>query len=52
MTGRMLGIDLVLDEVVQVREPPYRKEWETIGHTRLLVIAGYRLGFDIALAGE
>ena len=52
MTGRMLGIDLALEEVVQVREPPRRKEWETVGHPRLLVIAGYRLGFDIAPAGE
>jgi hypothetical protein len=52
MTGRMLGVDLVLDEVVRVREPPYRKEWETIGHPRLLVIGDYRLGFDIASAGE
>ena len=52
MTGRMLGVDLVLDEVVRVREPPYRKEWETIGHPRLLVIGDYRLGFEIASVGE
>lgn len=32
MTGRMLGVDLSLEEVVRDREPPRRKEWETIGH--------------------
>ncbi len=52
MTGRMLGIDLALEEVIQVREPPRRKEWETIGHPRLLVIGDYRLGFEIASVGE
>jgi hypothetical protein len=48
----MLGDDLVLDEVVRVREPPYRKEWETIEHPRLLVIGDDRLGFEIASVGE
>jgi hypothetical protein len=52
MTGRMLGVELALDEVVRIREPPYRKMWETIGHPRLPVIGDYRLGFDIASAGE
>lgn len=52
MTGRMLGIDLSLKEVVRVREPPQRKEWETVGLPRLLVIGGYRLGFEIASVGS
>lgn len=52
MTGRMLGIDLSLEEVVREREPPRRKEWETIGSPRLLVIGGYRLGFEIASVGK
>ena len=52
MTGRMLGLDLFVEEIVRVREPPRRKEWETIGTPRLLVIGGYRLGFEIASAGE
>ena len=30
MTGRMLGIELFLDEVVRKREPPRHKEWETV----------------------
>jgi uncharacterized membrane protein YphA (DoxX/SURF4 family) len=52
MTGRMLGLDLFLEEIVRVREPPRRKEWETVGTPRLLVIGGYRLGFEIASIGE
>lgn len=52
MTGRMLGLELSLEEVVRVREPPRRKEWETIGSPRLLVIGGYRLGFEIAPVGK
>jgi hypothetical protein len=52
MTGRMLGIELFLDEVVREREPPRRKAWETVGTPRLLVIGGYRLGFDIAPIGQ
>jgi Polyketide cyclase / dehydrase and lipid transport len=51
MSGRMLGIDLFLDEVIREREPPRRKVWETVGTPRLLVIGGYRLGFDIAPTG-
>ena len=52
MTGRMLGIDLLLDEVVREREAPLHKAWETVGTPRLLVIGGYRLGFDITSIGQ
>ena len=48
MSGRILGVDLFLDEVVLQREPPRYKVWETVGVPRLLVINSYRLGFDIA----
>ena len=44
MTGKMLGIELFLDEVVREREPPRHKAWETVGTPRLLIIGGYRLG--------
>lgn len=47
MSGKMMGIDLSLEEVITEREPPRHKAWETIGSPRLLVIGGYRLGFDI-----
>lgn len=52
MTGRILGLVLSLEEIVQVREPPHRKEWETIGKPRLLVIGRYLLGFDVLPVGE
>jgi len=52
MTGRMLGVNLVLDEVVTERTPPHRKVWETVGEPRLLVISAYRMGFEIAPKGN
>ncbi len=47
MRGLVLGIPLHLEEVVTVREPPYRKEWETVGIPQLVVIAAYRMGFEL-----
>lgn len=47
LSGRVFGLPLSVEEVVTVREPPYRKIWETIGTVRLLVIEGYRLGFEL-----
>jgi hypothetical protein len=51
MTGRMMGFDLFLEEVVTERVPPLHKAWETVGNPRLLVIGNYRLGFDITPKG-
>ena len=48
MTGSVLGIRLGLEEMVTERVPPFRKTWETVGEPRLLVIGGYRMGFEIA----
>lgn len=48
MSGRMLGLDLSLEEVVTEREPPLRKIWETVGQPKLYVIGHYRMGFTIA----
>ena len=47
MTGNVLGVNLWVEEVVMVREPPRRKVWETRGVTRLLIIGGYQMGFEI-----
>ena len=52
MHGRMLGIPLSLEEVITERQVPSRKIWETIGTPKLLVIAHYRMGFDVAPRGE
>jgi hypothetical protein len=47
MYGRMLGIDLSLEEVITEREPPSKKTWETVGTPRLMVIDHYRMGFEL-----
>ena len=48
ITGRVLGMQLAVDEVVTERVPPSRKTWETRGEPRLLVIGAYRMGFTIS----
>ena len=48
VTGRVLGLDLAVEEVVTERVPPLRKTWETRGEPRLLVIGSYRMGFTIS----
>ena len=52
VTGRVLGVNLVVDEVVTERVPPLRKTWETRGEPRLLVIGSYRMGFTISPQGD
>jgi hypothetical protein len=52
MAGRMMGLDLFLEEVVTERVPPRHKAWETVGNPKLLVIGNYRLGFNIASSGN
>jgi hypothetical protein len=47
MKGQVFGINLYLDQVVMLREPPHRKEWETVGVPKLLVIGNYKMGFEI-----
>jgi hypothetical protein len=48
ITGRVIGVNLAVDEVVAERVPPLSKIWETRGEPRLLVIGAYRMGFTIA----
>lgn len=52
MTGKVLGLDIYLDEIVTLHESPYRKSWETVGDLRLLVIGDYRMGFEITPKNE
>ena len=52
ITGRVLGADLAVEEVVTERVPPLRKTWETRGEPRLLVIGSYRMGFTISPQGD
>ena len=52
MRGRIMGIPLALEEVITERQPPNRKVWETIGTPKLLVMAHYRMGFELTPKGE
>jgi hypothetical protein len=52
MAGRLLGIRLFLEEVISEREPPRLKVWHTIGSPRLLVLAQYRMGFEVVPHGS
>jgi hypothetical protein len=52
VTGRVLGVNLMVEEVVTERVPPLRKTWETRGEPRLLVIGSYRMGFTISPQGN
>ena len=47
MRGRMLGLELFVEEIVTTRTPPTHKMWETRGRPKLIVMGGYRMGFDI-----
>ena len=47
LSGRVLGLELQVQEVVVDHDPPRRKAWETRGAPRLLVIDTYRMGFSI-----
>jgi hypothetical protein len=47
LAGSAWGLRLRVAELVTVREPPWRKVWETIGTPRLLVIGPYRMGVEV-----
>lgn len=51
MSGRILGVELGLDEVVTERTSPLRKMWETVGSPSLVVIGSYRMGFEVEPRG-
>lgn len=52
MHGSMMGIPLSLEEVICERQVPLRKVWETIGTPKLLIMAHYRMGFELTRKGE
>ena len=47
MDGKVFGIEVSLDEVVTVHEPPLRKSWQTIGSPKLIVIGEYKMGLEV-----
>lgn len=52
MDGRMMGISLSLEEAITERRVPTRKVWETLSAPKLLIIAHYRMGFELTPQGE
>ena len=52
MHGSVMGIRLSLEEVITKRRVPRVKVWETIGTPKLLVIANYRMGFELRRQGD
>lgn len=52
MHGSMLGISIALEEVITERQAPHRKVWRTIGTSKLLIMAHYRMGFEVTPRGE
>jgi hypothetical protein len=46
-SGTLAGIRLEVEVMVDDREPPRRKSWRTVDAPRLLVIAGYHMGFTV-----
>lgn len=52
LTGSILGVPLVIEEVVTGREPPTRKTWETTAEPKLWVIGRYEMGFVLIPEGS
>ena len=52
MHGRMMGIPLALEEVITERQVPSRKVWQTIGTPNLVIMAHYRMGFELTPSGD
>ncbi len=52
LNGKVLGINLFLDEVITQHDPPYRKAWQTVGNINLLVIGHYGMGMEIKPEGS
>ena len=51
LDGTAFGTRVFLDEVITKREPPFEKQWQTVGAHRLLVIGDYTMGFTLKPAG-
>lgn len=51
MGGNFLWLNLFVEEAITEHERLRRKSWETRGVPRLIIIGGYRMGFEIEEAG-
>jgi hypothetical protein len=48
LSGRVFGVELLVEEIVVERDPPRSKVWATTGAPKLLVIGHYRMGFELS----
>jgi len=48
MRGKVLGMELFVEEIVTEWQPPWRKSWQTLGHPKLLVIDSYHMDFVVS----
>jgi hypothetical protein len=51
MGGNFLWLNLFVEETITEHERPRAKSWETRGAPRLIIVGGYRMGFEIERAG-
>ena len=52
MTGKMMGLDLFLQEKIVDRKPFEKKYWEAFGTQRLVILDQYRMGFSLKELGK
>lgn len=50
--GKMMGMTIDFNEAVTKWQPPFLKEWETIGEAKIIIMAWYRMWFDIMPDGD
>jgi len=47
MHGKVLGLELFVEEIVTEWQPPWRKSWQTLGRPKLLLVDCYHMDFVI-----
>lgn len=52
MRGKVLGMELFVEEIITEWHPPWRKSWQTLGRPKLLVIDSYHMDFVIRPISE
>ncbi|HUC82583.1 MAG TPA: SRPBCC family protein [Flavisolibacter sp.] len=45
--GKIMGLAIDFTETVTEWQPPERKEWQTIGKARIIIMSWYRMWFEI-----
>ncbi len=48
--GKMMGMTMDFSETVTKWQPPKLKEWETVGEAKIIIMAWYRMWFEISPA--